>query len=386
MALNDYVYDPNGTSNDALFSLVQGGFAFVAGKVAHTGDMKITTPVATMGIRGTTGYALEQVATVNANLGNVTMSFAVVADPGTDRVGEYELIDQFGNVVARIGRAGEWTDVSWRGANSTPDISTHPMTAANFTLEQQLVPALVEILNSLGNLTPTPQSGPNNPGSSTPPNFELINFQQLLQQNSGTPFTISVPVNGPNGPTATPGTVTISANPETGVSSSSVVNWVAQSSGTWETPANWSGNGVPTAPQTVDITLPIKVTIKAAESASGLFIGAGAILNIVSGGALELSNGISNFGTFQLNSTGADPTLAINGTVYLLDGGEIALKGPTAENLIVGVPGTGATLVNVDNTIIGSGTIGQGDGLLTLINGANGTIEAKPFAGDSGIL
>ena len=81
MALNDYVYDPNGTSNDALFSLVQGGFAFVAGKVAHTGDMKITTPVATMGIRGTTGYALQQVATVNANLGNVTMSFAVVADP-----------------------------------------------------------------------------------------------------------------------------------------------------------------------------------------------------------------------------------------------------------------------------------------------------------------
>jgi len=386
MALNDYVYDPNGSSNDALFSLVQGGFAFVAGKVAHTGDMKITTPVATMGIRGTTGYALEQVATVNANLGNVTMSFAVVADPGTDRVGQYDLIDQFGNVVAVVGQAGIWTNVSWLSANSPPTVTQQQMTAANFTLEQQLVPALVEILNSLGNLTPTPQSGPNNPGSSTPPNFELINFQQLLQQNSGTPFTISVPVNGPNGPTTTPGTVTISANPETGVSSSTVVNWVAQSNGNWETPANWSGNGVPTAPETVDITLPIKVTIKSAESASGLFIGAGAILNIVSGGALELSNGISNFGTFQLNSSGADPTLAINGTVYLLDGGEIALKGPTAENLIVGVPGTGATLVNVDNIIIGSGTIGQGDGVLTLINGANGTIEAKPFGGDSGLL
>ena len=35
MALNDDVYDPNGTSNDALFNLVQGGFAFVAGKVAY---------------------------------------------------------------------------------------------------------------------------------------------------------------------------------------------------------------------------------------------------------------------------------------------------------------------------------------------------------------
>ena len=55
MALNDYSYDANGTSNGALFSLVEGTFAFVAGKVAHTGTgMKIETPVATMGIRGTT--------------------------------------------------------------------------------------------------------------------------------------------------------------------------------------------------------------------------------------------------------------------------------------------------------------------------------------------
>ena len=121
MALNDYVYDPNGTSNDALFNLVQGGFAFVAGKVAHTGDMKIGTPVATMGIRGTTGYALQQVATVSANAGNVTMSFAVVADPGSDRVGAYVLIDQFGNEVA-VDRAGIWTTLSWDGGNRPPTV------------------------------------------------------------------------------------------------------------------------------------------------------------------------------------------------------------------------------------------------------------------------
>ena len=385
MALNDYVYDPNGSSNDALFSLVQGGFAFVAGKVAHTGDMKITTPVATMGIRGTTGYALEQVAAVNANLGNVTMSFAVVADPGTDRVGQYDLIDQFGNVVAVVGRAGVWTNVSFQGANLPPSVSTQLMTAANFGIEQQLVPALVQILNSLGNLTPTPQSAPS-PGSSTPPIFELINLPQTFQPNSNTQFAISVTANGPNGTTTTAGTVTISSNPFAAQLTPTVVNWIAQTNGTWENPANWSGNGVPTAPDTVNITLPIKVTIEAAESANSLFIGTGAILNIASGGTLELSQGVANFGTVQLNSSGADPTLAINGTVFLLDGGTIALKGPTAENLIVGVSGTGATLVNVDNTIIGSGTIGRADGALTLINGANGTIEAEPLAGDSGRL
>jgi hypothetical protein len=54
MALTEFVYDPNGNSNSSLLSLTKGTFTFVAGKIAKTGDMKIDTPVATMGIRGTT--------------------------------------------------------------------------------------------------------------------------------------------------------------------------------------------------------------------------------------------------------------------------------------------------------------------------------------------
>jgi hypothetical protein len=56
MALNEFVYDPNGKSNSTLFNLTKGTFTFVAGKVAKTGDMKIDTPVATMGVRGTTPH------------------------------------------------------------------------------------------------------------------------------------------------------------------------------------------------------------------------------------------------------------------------------------------------------------------------------------------
>jgi hypothetical protein len=54
MVLNEFVYDPNNTSNASLFNLTKGTFTFVAGKVAKTGDMKVDTPVATMGVRGTT--------------------------------------------------------------------------------------------------------------------------------------------------------------------------------------------------------------------------------------------------------------------------------------------------------------------------------------------
>jgi hypothetical protein len=53
MILDQYVYDPNGKSNASLFSLSKGAFTFIAGQVAKTGDMKVNTPVATMGIRGT---------------------------------------------------------------------------------------------------------------------------------------------------------------------------------------------------------------------------------------------------------------------------------------------------------------------------------------------
>ena len=53
MVLDEFVYNPSSTSNSTLFSLTRGTFNFVAGKVATTGDMKISTPVGTMGIRGT---------------------------------------------------------------------------------------------------------------------------------------------------------------------------------------------------------------------------------------------------------------------------------------------------------------------------------------------
>jgi len=53
MELNEFVYDPKGSSNSTLLSLKKGTFTFIAGAVAHTGNMKVETPVGTMGIRGT---------------------------------------------------------------------------------------------------------------------------------------------------------------------------------------------------------------------------------------------------------------------------------------------------------------------------------------------
>ena len=53
MEVNEFVYDPRGHSNESLMSLTKGTFTFIAGEVAHTGSMKVNTPIGTMGIRGT---------------------------------------------------------------------------------------------------------------------------------------------------------------------------------------------------------------------------------------------------------------------------------------------------------------------------------------------
>jgi hypothetical protein len=53
MEINEFVYDPNSHSNSTLFKLTIGTFTFIAGAIAKTGDMKVDTPVGTIGIRGT---------------------------------------------------------------------------------------------------------------------------------------------------------------------------------------------------------------------------------------------------------------------------------------------------------------------------------------------
>jgi hypothetical protein len=55
IVVDEFVYQDGGTANAALVTIALGTAAFVASEVAKTGDMKIATPTATIGIRGTTG-------------------------------------------------------------------------------------------------------------------------------------------------------------------------------------------------------------------------------------------------------------------------------------------------------------------------------------------
>ncbi len=78
MVLNEFVYDPKGTSNSTFFSLTKGTFTFIAGEVAKTGDMQIDTPVATVGIRGTTPHI--EIAD------DGTVKFSTLIEEGTSKI------------------------------------------------------------------------------------------------------------------------------------------------------------------------------------------------------------------------------------------------------------------------------------------------------------
>ncbi|MBW7970336.1 FecR domain-containing protein [Bradyrhizobium sp. BR 10289] len=89
ITIDNYVYEDGGKQNSAIFDIGKGTVAFVAAAVAKTGDMKIATPTATLGIRGTTGVVDVPENATTAN--NVNIKLYPDAD---GRVGHIEVNDR----------------------------------------------------------------------------------------------------------------------------------------------------------------------------------------------------------------------------------------------------------------------------------------------------
>ena len=96
------------------------------------------------------------------------------------------------------------------------------------------------------------------------------------------------------------------------------------------------------------------------------------VMIVSDGTILPLDGTINNSGTIALYACGDQTELQISNDVMLQGGGDIVMSGGE----IVGV-GSASTLTNVDETISGYGQIGTGDGNLTLVNDAAGTIDAN---------
>jgi hypothetical protein len=195
MVLAELAYDSNSTSNSALINLVKGSFVFVAGQVAHTGDMKVSTPVATMGIRGTTvGTYLD--ADVNGNVYQLTAT--LLTDPGGGS-GAYDVMDPITGVVLHRVRStatqvsltyGANNQLSVQESNKSPAIVQHELAIA-----QILFPIFLANPNNVQLNQTTPQP-PNN--SLTPPQL-LPQPPQETDSNAAVHFNLVI-----TGPTTAP--------------------------------------------------------------------------------------------------------------------------------------------------------------------------------------
>lgn len=138
MVLNEMIFDPNGSSNSSLMSLVQGTVTFVAGQTAKNGNMRVETPVATMGIRGTA--VLVEIA---ANDGPTKFSVLVEPDGTT---GSFNLYDKIsGQLIGTVSQAGQVTFVSSLGIGQPPTAIEQLKTLADQQAEKAIIQQVFQL-------------------------------------------------------------------------------------------------------------------------------------------------------------------------------------------------------------------------------------------------
>ena len=192
LMLNDLVYDANGTSNTALFTLVQGAASFVAGQVAKTGDMKVGTPVAVVGIRGT-----AVILDISSADGKVGISVVDQQD------GQVHIVQVFKCVLSGVpGAACTAGDVIGTVTSNGPSLTLTP--AANFqVVAQEITKTAAQVgqeFNAFQQVLSTYDAG-----KQLVPNLPPPSDGKRGDANPQTPtkFAGSTPIVPPDTPTAT---------------------------------------------------------------------------------------------------------------------------------------------------------------------------------------
>ena len=175
------------------------------------------------------------------------------------------------------------------------------------------------------------------------------------------------------------------------------VHWKRAISADFNTAADWSTGTVPGASDDAilnakgaafDVTASTSETVKSIQLASnatldveartftatagtGSGVNAG-LIRIHDNAFFAVGGGVKNTGTIALDSGGSQTAMILDANTTLNGGGQVTLS-DNPNNLIEGAA-AGDALTNVDNTISGAGQLGAGQ--MTLINEANGVIDA----------
>ncbi|WP_200949748.1 FecR domain-containing protein, partial [Pseudolabrys sp. Root1462] len=185
IVVSEFVYSPNGAGNSQLLNLVQGSLTFISGEVAHSGNMRIGTPVATMGIRGTVG------GVTTANDGTVHF---YVSQSATGAV----IINEQGQIIANVVQDGPMIVVRPAGPLQViaEEIQKSPQQLA---VELQALQQIVSIKTVGDQLLQQffQQQNPNNPNPQTPQNGPHTQIQIDLHKSPGNAIGDDLPGGNP---------------------------------------------------------------------------------------------------------------------------------------------------------------------------------------------
>src|SRR6266508_5550373 len=174
MVVSEFICVPNGTSNSALRSLVQGAFSFIAGKVAKTGGLRIDTPVAR--IRGTAQHGGMGILTLAALTFSVMKEIQAAGRPDafldddtiTPKDLSYGTFTILNKLTGEVTEAGDTTET----IEIAPDGSVTRTAKTSSQVEQGAALAQQVASLSLGQ-----GSAPG--GSSTPTSDSLFGFKPI---------------------------------------------------------------------------------------------------------------------------------------------------------------------------------------------------------------
>ena len=393
MVLDEFVFSAEGSSNTALFRVLKGRFSFLSGLVATAGRLMIDTTAAriqnTRPAAGIGGLAFSVFTIGLIHELNAASADIALLDDGTItckdlKHGVFEIVTK-GEHPQRFIVDDPCVSINFQIVGSQVRVSEVANTPTQMALFHEAFLSTYDAYSrgqqdAFIRQWQNANAQPNSTFAQGSPTLQQFNLPHVLVEGALGEGAVQLtpPSNTAGGPVTTTVVSGVFALPPP----TNVFIWNVNSGGTFETNPDWNVGKVPGVQDTAEILTPVTVTIDLPEAAANLVIGAGATLDIVPGGSLTVANSINNAGLIELN----DPTLSINGTVTLSGSGVIELLGSTSYNLIIGVPSTSAKLENVDNTIFGSGIIGRGDGQLTFVNDAAGTVNANVSGAGNGIV
>ena len=227
------------------------------------------------------------------------------------------------------------------------------------------------------------------------------NFLISLDGSGGTNLTLDPPGGASAGGGGTGSSAGGGSPAETSNIPDPPVTWVGGVDTNFNTAGNWNPASVPGSSDDAIMTV-AGVTVNSGVSNTVNLVDVGAtdilninagtfnavngtgstgiagIVNVNNGAILQLGGTIANSGTIGDNSAGTNTQIQFTQTTNTLTGGGKVILSTNSNNLLFTSSGA-FTLVNVNNTISGSGNIGNGQGTLTNQGVINANQSAVPL-------